>query len=65
MRGGLWYFVGPYDAKEAILAWRPERGKPEIIGGVAPRRRYRGLEGGRFISIASGDTELLMPRDVG
>ena len=59
MRDGAWYFVGPYGNKEAILLWHPGRGEPEIAGHVPARRRFRGLQGGRFISVAQDDAEVL------
>jgi hypothetical protein len=51
MRDGTWYFVTPYQAKEAVLSWRPECGKPEIHDNMPARHRFRGLRGGRFIDV--------------
>jgi hypothetical protein len=59
MRDGLWYFVTPYQAKEAILSWRPQRGRPEIQGDMSTRYRCRGLPGGRFINVNEQGAEIM------
>jgi hypothetical protein len=59
LREGIWYFANPYRAKEAILGWKPQGSDPETVGHVSARSWIRGLEGGRFITVARDHTHVL------
>ena len=57
-RDAVWYFVGSYEAKECIFAWQPGHRTPKIVGRVPVGQRFRGLNGGRFITIADQSAEI-------
>lgn len=66
-RDGVWCFLSPYDAREAVLTWQPGRGRPTTIGAVPQRHHFRGLPDGHFINVAEGRAEILQvaPADLG
>jgi hypothetical protein len=66
-RDGAWLFLGPHDAKESVLAWRPPSGRPTAISTIPRRHRFRGLPDGQFINVTEGRAEILQitPADGG
>jgi hypothetical protein len=66
-RDDVWCFLSPYDAKESVLTWRPQGGRPTMIGSIPRRHRFRGLPDGRLINVTDGRAEILAiaPADSG